>query len=403
MTLTLLLDLDDTLLGNSMDVFIPAYLQALAKHMTALHVGDGFIQILLNATRRMTENDRPDRTLKETFDRNFYPALGLDYEQTHAFIEIFYRETFPKLKAMTDFRPEAVNLVETALRRGYRVVIATNPLFPLVAVQKRVAWAGLEPYQEAVSLVTSYETFHYTKPRTAFYAEILARLGWPEGPVVMVGNDVQDDIAPAQTLGLATFLVGEGLSPSGDNRHGAGSLKDVLPWLDATPEEALLPSFGQADALKGMLRSTPACLDTVSRDLPAQAWRARPAPAEWALNEICCHLRDVDAEVYLPRLQQILTEERPFIRAVDTDSWAAQRDYHRQDGPQALRDFIAGRVGILAWLDRLEEQFWMRPARHTLFGPTNFLETVGFMGAHDRLHVQQVLNTLSNLESAVEI
>lgn len=155
MTLTLLLDLDDTLLGNSLDVFIPAYLKALSEHMSSIQAGDGFIQTLLTATRRMTENDRPDRTLKETFDHAFYPALGLDYEPTHDFIEIFYRETFPKLKALTEFRPEAVELVETALGRGYRVVIATSPLFPMTAVRQRMDWAGLEPFQDALSLVTS--------------------------------------------------------------------------------------------------------------------------------------------------------------------------------------------------------------------------------------------------------
>jgi hypothetical protein len=38
-----------------------------------------------------------------------------------------------------------------------------------------------------------------------------------------------------------------------------------------------------------------------------------------------------------------------------------------------------------------------RRARHAIFGPTNFLEVVGFMADHDQMHVQQTWKTLKDL------
>lgn len=52
MALTLLIDLDDTLLVNDIDTFLPAYLKALGKHMTAFVAPELMIQHLLAATKK---------------------------------------------------------------------------------------------------------------------------------------------------------------------------------------------------------------------------------------------------------------------------------------------------------------------------------------------------------------
>ena len=87
------------------------------------------------------------------------------------------------------------------------LAIATNPLFPLTAIEQRLDWAGLSPEEYPFSIVPSYENAHFAKPNPAFLAELLARLGWPEGPVVMVGDDPDNDVRCGLELGLARFLV----------------------------------------------------------------------------------------------------------------------------------------------------------------------------------------------------
>ena len=53
MTLTLLLDLDDTLLGNDIDIFLPAYLKLLVKHLMDYLSPDRMDKNLLAANQVM--------------------------------------------------------------------------------------------------------------------------------------------------------------------------------------------------------------------------------------------------------------------------------------------------------------------------------------------------------------
>jgi hypothetical protein len=144
-----------------------------------------------------------------------------------------------------------------------------------------------------------------------------------------------------------------------------------------------------------VLRSTPAVLDTLGRDLPSEAWTKRPEPGEWSLTEILCHLRDVEIEVNLPRVQLLLEQNNPFLPGKDTDPWAVQRHYVRQDGIQALHKFTTARLELLDLLEAVQPEDWNRPARHAIFGPTWLAELVRINAGHDRLHVRQVEGALS--------
>jgi FMN phosphatase YigB (HAD superfamily) len=391
-TLTLLLDLDDTLLGNDMGSFIPAYLNALGKHLSNKVPPERMVPVLLAATQRMLENDQPNRTLKQVFDANFYPVLGIDQPATEEQIETFYAEVFPNLRSLTQFRPQAVELVEAALARGYQIGIATNPLFPLTAITQRLAWAGLPAEKYPLCLIPSLETFHFAKPNPAYFAEFLGRIGWPSGPVVMIGNDPDHDIRGALGLELPAFWITEGESPippGFPTPNAQGGLNDVLPWLDSLDLEKLQPVFNKPDSLVKILLSTPAALSSLTGEMPIHAWSQRPEPGEWGLNEIACHLRDVEIEVNLPRIKLMIDESNPFIPGWDTDRWAEERHYQTQDGPRALSDFTAARLESLGYLDGLGVDGWERPARHAIFGPTDLKEMVSIIAGHDRLHITQ--------------
>ncbi|MGC8857139.1 MAG: HAD family hydrolase, partial [Anaerolineae bacterium] len=221
MSLTLLLDLDDTLLDTNMEAFVPAYFQALASHLSSLVSPEAMLPALMAGTRQMMVSEDPARTLQQVFDAEFFPRLGIERQALKDAIEDFYDQVFPTLGTLTRPRPEAVELVEWAFSRGYRVAIATDPFFPLKATQHRLRFAGLPPEKYPFALVSAYETFHFTKSHAAYFAEVLGRLGWPEGPVLMVGNDAERDLAPASRLGLATFWVnGDPAQSSGPAANG---------------------------------------------------------------------------------------------------------------------------------------------------------------------------------------
>jgi len=392
----LLLDLDDTLLGNHMDSFIPAYLKGLSARLASVADPSLMVKALLAATDHMVADADPAHTLEEKFDSVFFPALHLQRPAVQSLIDTFYRDDFPALAALTESRPAAINLVGKALARRDQVAIATNPLFPRTAILQRIAWAGLPPDQLPFALIPSYETFHFAKPNPAYFAEFLAQLGWPEGPVVMVGDDPRMDIAPARQLGLPVFWVAKpGAAWPGPGPEPArGRLEDLLPWLDAQPPASLLPDFTNPLAQQAILRATPAALSTLLNGRSAEDLLYQPAPGEWSPTEVLCHLRDVEREVNLPRLRTILASANPFIPGQDTDRWALERQYQQQDCLEAQTDFLYARLELLALLASLSEPDWERSARHAIFGPTRLSELVNIIASHDRLHVRQVLQSL---------
>jgi len=396
-TLTILFDLDDTLLGNNMDQFLPAYLQALSAHMTAYAEPRCLVKTLMSASAQMIANRRADLTLEEVFDTGFYPPLGIEKDQVRGILDTFYRDEFPKLRSLTQYRPEAVALVKTALGRGYRVAIATNSLFPRTAVVQRLTWAGLSPEQYPLALVPSFQDFHFAKPNPTYFAELMAKLAWPEGPVIMVGDNFTDDILAARQAGLRTYWVVPDNGSLPENQpapDGHGKLADFLPWLDSIGPDSLHPDFTSPTAIIATLRSTPALLHSLCANLTPENWKRRPAAGEWSTVEILCHLTDMDAEVNLPRLRKVLQEANPFVAGVDTDAWAEARQYIQRDGPQSLHDFMTARLELIAFLEGLSPKDWQRQARHAIFGPTHLHEMAVFAAGHDRLHVRQILQTI---------
>jgi hypothetical protein len=128
--------------------------------------------------------------------------------------------------------------------------------------------------------------------------------------------------------------------------------------------------------------------------LPGLDFASRPIPGEWSLTEILCHLRDVEREVYIPRVRQIAKNADPFIPGQDTDRWAEERQYANQDGAAAFDDFVQSRIELLQLLEALGQEGWKRAARHAIFGRTTQLELAGFIAAHDRAHLHQIRQTL---------
>jgi HAD superfamily hydrolase (TIGR01549 family) len=399
--LTLLFDLDDTLLGNNMNMFLPAYLQALSTCMASYADPKVLVKTLKGASAQMVANLRPDRTLEQVFDAGFYPPLGIDKEQVRGILDTFYALEFPKLRRLTQYRPEAVNLVKTAISRGYQVAIATNSLFPSAAITQRLSWAGISPDKFPLALVPSFHTFHFAKPNPAYFTELMAKLAWPEGPVVMVGDNFSNDITSARQAGLAAYWVTSERTSIPENQpipNGFGILTDLLSWLDSTAPDSLLPDFTSPSAIIATLRSTPALLHSLCAGLSPEAWVRRPAENEWSVLEILCHLADMDTEVNLPRLRKVLEETNPFVAGMDADAWADERGYIQREGMQSLQNFINARLQLIAFLEQLSPEDWKRSARHAVFGPTRLHEMAIFAAGHDRLHVRQVHQTIPTHE-----
>ncbi|MCI0551566.1 MAG: hypothetical protein L0287_11465, partial [Anaerolineae bacterium] len=107
MSLTLLFDLDDTLLDTNLEAFVPAYFQAFATHMASRVSSDVMLRALIHGMGLMNESEDPTHTLQEVFEADFYPKLGIPKEELLSVIEEFYDHVFPTLEAHTRQRPAA--------------------------------------------------------------------------------------------------------------------------------------------------------------------------------------------------------------------------------------------------------------------------------------------------------
>ncbi len=392
----LLIDLDDTLIRNDMDIFIPAYLQKLGGHLANIYDPKKLVEQLLIATQSMLTNTDPGSTLKECFDQDFYPVLGLNYDQTTIHINDFYENKFPELESVTEKIASVFDLINDSFDQGYRIIIATNPLFPRTAIIQRLKWAGLESFIDKFEIITSYENFHFTKPNPAYYAEILAQIGWPEEKIIMIGNDKVLDIEAANKLGIATYWVnpksnvihqnildGQPVSVEGDLSH-------LSAFIESSPAEYFKPQYKSLDSIKAILYSTPAAIKILLSQKSGKSLNKKTDQINWGICEILCHLRDVDIEINIPRIKQILGDENPFIAAIEADSWAADREYNKQNPNKVLVEFISSRKELLTLISGFDQKTWQKTARHSVFGPTTMKEILQITARHDRLHLQQL-------------
>jgi HAD superfamily hydrolase (TIGR01549 family) len=234
-----LFDLDDTLLGNDMDKFLPNYFALLGKHAERYLAKERFLQELMTGTQAMIASEDTAVSNRDVFWQTFQQRTGLDPAEMEPFFEQFYRHVFPQLVATTEKRPFAAPLIQACLEKGLKVVIATNPLFPAIAVVERLAWAGVPVTAFDYDLVTTYENMHTTKPHPAYYREILGKIECAPETAVMIGDDWKNDIIPADSVGMYTYWITTDSQQPPDEVavNGCGSLADLWQqvqngWLE---------------------------------------------------------------------------------------------------------------------------------------------------------------------------
>ena len=231
MTKAILFDLDGTLLPMDQEVFVRDYLGRMAVFL-APHGYDpqSLIKAVWAGTGAMVKND--GKALNEdVFWYVFNSILDRDAKQDLALFEEFYRTEFQKAKDSCGFNPAAVEAIRQIKDMGYRLILATNPLFPAIATYSRIRWAGLNP--EDFELITTYENSRFCKPNPDYYREILGKIVLDGSQCLMVGNDVGEDMI-AGKLGMKTFLLTDCLinkTAEDITQYPHGSFPELLHYI----------------------------------------------------------------------------------------------------------------------------------------------------------------------------
>ncbi len=228
--LALGLDLDGTLLRLS-NQFIPTYLADVDRWIAPrLGIAETLSQDVMATTRWIVSQNHEPSLLADAFYEHLQARTGLDPEAVQTVFEEYYRDQFPKLQYLGRPIPGMMGFLAHIRELGLKIALLTSPLFPRVAIEERLRWAGLEGFP--FDWISCFEIVHASKPHPAYYQEAATGFNINPRHWLMVGNDPEEDIRPALAVGMQTWWVGEGeLAPDLLHRVLTGPIYDVLPYL----------------------------------------------------------------------------------------------------------------------------------------------------------------------------
>ncbi|MBQ2957589.1 MAG: HAD family hydrolase [Clostridia bacterium] len=232
---TVLFDLDGTLLPLDQDIFIETYFKMLAGTMAQ----KGFdpkqvVKGVMYGTGAMLKNDG-GATNCDRFWAAFSEFFGQDMSGYEPDFDLFYRTAFHKVKEVTYPDARAAECIRRLKEKGYKVAVATSPVFPEIATRTRMEWAGLK--WDDFELVTTYYNCLFCKPAAAYYEEILGKIGRRADECLMVGNDVGEDMCVLemgmQAFWLDTWPLNRKNLPTEHLRRGG--FDELLQLIDGLP------------------------------------------------------------------------------------------------------------------------------------------------------------------------
>lgn len=201
---TVLFDLDGTLLPIEMEDFEQVYYTSITNKLSdiispekLLHMMGESLKVMVANTERITNEDVFINELKKYISES-------ELKEFQDRITHFYENEFDDLKQVIKPNKNIQLAVKLLKEKGYDCIVATNPMFPKLAITKRIEWAGFN--RDDFSYVTSFEKNHYCKPQIEYYEEVLAVNNKQAKNCLMVGNDELEDLI-ASTLGISTYFI----------------------------------------------------------------------------------------------------------------------------------------------------------------------------------------------------
>lgn len=208
--------------------FVNVYFKMLAAKLVPYgYEPQQLINAILAGIEAMIKNDGSQLN-EDAFWKRFVDIYGDKVLADKPVFEDFYKNEFQDARSFCGFNPKAAENVRLLKDKGYRVVLATNPLFPSIATESRIRWAGLEPSE--FDLYTTYENTSYCKPNLDYYRDILKRINCRPEECLMVGNDVGEDMV-VEALGMQAFLLTDCLINT--------QKKDITAYLHGSFEQLL--------------------------------------------------------------------------------------------------------------------------------------------------------------------
>jgi HAD superfamily hydrolase (TIGR01549 family) len=227
----ILFDLDGTLLPMELEPFAKIYFGALARELAPFGLTpETLFKPFWAATKAMMVNTT-GKLNADVFWETFTALTGVDRAQVEPVCDAFYAAGFQAARAATKENPLAREAVRIAHEKADKVILATNPLFPMAGQKTRLSWLGLTP--EDFDLVTCYTTDKFCKPNPAYFHDVCQRMGIDPRTCLMIGNDDREDMHCATAAGMDAYLVTDCRLIDKDNpwQGAMGSFSEMVEML----------------------------------------------------------------------------------------------------------------------------------------------------------------------------
>ena len=236
-----LFDLDNTLILFEEENFLMGYYPVLMARFAGVFPDGQFAERLMKATVVLRDNDG-SKINRELFLEVFCQGLSISRDEVWARFEQFFSLDFDMFRDAVTAAPGAGEVFRHAKGRGLKIVVATNPIWPLVVQKKRLDWAGLGDMD--IDLITHIDNMSYCKPQLGYFSQICQLIGVKPGDCLMVGDDPANDMV-AGKAGMKTYQTTDSRAysqkPLEISKNVIGNNLDGIPPADFSGPLADVP------------------------------------------------------------------------------------------------------------------------------------------------------------------
>lgn len=140
-----------------------------------------------------------------------------------------------------------------------------------------------------------------------------------------------------------------------------------------------------------ILKSTPEKIRREVSTFSPREMKKRPAPNKWSVQEVLAHLEDVEGAAMRDRVQAMIRQDRPTLRAFDQEARVKEMRYDLKDPRRTLEAFARKRRANVRWLKKIRLEQLKRRGVHELVGEISVQELLHEWAFHDLGHLKQIL------------
>lgn len=200
---TLLFDLDGTLVEMNSLFKYPLYVKGFWRFSKVIYPWN-FYKAFWNGISELLANQT------DSYNYDVFVSTLLSYCKKNdkmaleKVISDILDNDFPKLMPFFSEVPGALRTIQMCKKKGYRLILATNPVFPQKAVHVRLKGGGFDPSD--FEIITHSQNMSRCKPQVEYYEELVTRFHLDPKRCLMIGNDGHKDLGAAE-VGILTYLL----------------------------------------------------------------------------------------------------------------------------------------------------------------------------------------------------